>query len=179
MSHKEILKQKLAEMQKIHKEIYEAVSQARKDPESKPLADLIDEAFFAREIGELGDDLKREATRMYELFGKLAAFRWTADSLNDPNAATTIHGEYASGAPKVTMGAGLPKQKKNPEKYNALITWLGMDPNSLAAKYCHPHWPSMMELITQRLESGGKLPPGCGKAYSLYKTVIRRKNRNG
>ena len=156
---------------KLHNETYAVFLEAKKLLAGGSTAeDLSDVAFVLKEIETVVTDLRKETTSLKETFEKACAIVWSTGMDGGP-----IRGELATGTPRLGEMASLPNIKKDPEKFKALMDFLGCP--EYVQRYMTPHWPTLTAMLTDRAIEGMKLPPGIdpNSTYPVYKLVTRRK----
>lgn len=168
---------KRKQMAKCYEQLYTFVIQVREEVEQLSLEEAVDVGFLLREIAACADDLKKEVNHVKELLERVICIKWIANSLNDVSKAGPIHGELATGSPDVKQAAVLPRQKDDPEGYDAFIKRIGVMGAARKFALVRPHWPTVIEYLSRLAEQGKPLPPGINvdKAYPVYRVTFRRK----
>lgn len=139
------------------------------------LTTLVDHAFALRETSKLCDDIRKEAILLYDL-----ASRVTCMLHVQSGSADNIKTDHCTAIPDMKMSCKIPTLKNNPEEYYALMEWLKV-PRDLLGSAEHdseairPHWPGMVELITNLAAQGKSVPPGVDFTTQrpIYKLTIR------
>ncbi len=139
------------------------------------LDELADSAFVAREIAVLANDLRKEFEAAQGLLEKIACLAWVTAHAGEPEQAEPIRAELVVATPSLKQMASLPRLKKDPKAYNRLMLHLGVP--EACRELVRPHWPSMVEHLTNLAEQGRPLPPGIdpNKTYPVYKLTMRRR----
>ena len=140
------------------KKVYKAVSDlhavaytALQDVEDsrKQCADpkeLADYCYALREISTFANDIRK----MADVIKKTAENIACAICIRDEHVGT-IQTEYCRATPKIKMSASLPTKKGNPEEYDKLLDFLGIQGDIIGTDCVRFHWPGMVALITVRL----------------------------
>lgn len=170
---------KQRKMEKCYKQLYAFAIQIREEVEQLSLEDAVDLGFLLREIAACADDLKKEVNHVKELLERVICMKWIANSLNDLSKAGPIHGELAIGIPDVKQAATLPRQKDDPEGYDAFIKRIGVMGAARKFGLVRPHWPTVIEYLSRLAEQGKPLPPGISttKTYPVYRVTFRRQTK--
>lgn len=133
----------------------------------KELADL---AFALKKISELFDEMEKRTRNTYELAERLLCMMWAQVGDSDP-----IRTEHCTITPRIRMAAQIPK-KGTPE-YEELMKALGIGVELQKTDAVRPHWPGLVDYVTELLTSGRPLPPGvdASKTYPVYGVTIRQR----
>lgn len=129
-----------------------------------------DLALVAKKSEELIDELRKALYRVKELAIKKACTIWAVTSTD----GEPIRTEYTTATPDVAEAVAFPKRDEHPDKYAALMAYMGIDPGLW--KDCqYPavdfHYNGMIDLIAGCRQRGQQFPPGLdeSKVYTTYK----------
>jgi len=127
---------------------------------------LTDSVYALKEAHNALSDMCKEIKRLYSLFERLACMGWSMKGDYEP-----IRTKHCTGSPDLKQTVVTPKAG-TPE-YEAFREHFGV-PEGIPFR---PHWPSMLEAITEDVKNGRPLPPGCdpSKMMTEYKVTIRNK----
>jgi hypothetical protein len=164
-------------MKKVYLLLYGLLSELRDEMKAGKydLCDMVNFIYVMREIARLADDLRKEANGIGQMFENVACALYVKQNQNSPDKADPIRAALATGTPKLTLGAKLPHEKRDPEKYIALMTHFGIGPEALEKRVVKAYWPGICEQISQLAEQGKPLPPGINPddTYPTYKVTIK------
>lgn len=166
----EKMKQALATMHTAYVEMVSILQDIDEPIKKRKLtnADMVDVGFFAREIMNLSDDLRKEAKARTELAGKILCLSTLEDGLTE-----SIKGQYATGIPDGGLVPRVPKPG-TPE-YEQLCKWLGLpDVTEEQNGLVRFHWKTLKTLMEQAAAEGRALPFTI-EATPEFKTVFRKK----
>lgn len=168
--------------------VYEISSEAHRDG-YRQLQELKKLCAVERDMKELADisyallkseqalvDLAKEIRMFKEIVDKSLCALWVQSGNPDP-----IRTEYVTASPGVKMMASLPRHNSDPERYAALMKYLGVKAEFSQGvdgkDLVRPHWPGFVEHLTQLAEQGKPLPPGidADKTYPVYQVSLRAK----
>ncbi len=126
-----------------------------------------------REMSKFLVDLKREVDGLQNLTESLCCAKWVTENVNTTKPKP-IRTHLATGSPKVSMRAKLPKLRSEPEAYYALMEHLGVSREVVVADYVRLHWPSVCEHISELAEKGEPLPKGVkpDETYPVYSVAM-------
>lgn len=137
------------------------------------MEELADLTYALREVFNYIDDMRKEISKTKQACERIACVLWSHKSDGDP-----IRTPYCTGTPKVKMMASLPNKRREPEKYAALMTHLGIDPSLWKGENdaVRVHWPGFVEHMTALAEKGLPLPAGIDvdKTYPVYSLTIKK-----
>lgn len=149
-----------------HAAVYEQLIRLRRVLDSSGDAEELCDAVYAlRETSALLDDARKETDKLKELFEKLCCLSWLATD------GSPIRTDYCTGSPDVRQAPITPRPD-TPE-YAEMCKHFGIDPTSPF----RPHWPTMVERVTEDARQGRPLPPGVdpAKTLSVFKVSVRKK----
>ena len=137
------------------------------------LLELADIAYALRDTRDMAEDIRKRC----DALGK------TAQNFACLGAVTLEHGgtigtEYVAATPSVKTVVSIPSRKKEPEAFAKLMDHLKV-PRELWERGEHaamqPHWPGLMELVSERQANGLPMPPGIdpNKTYAEYSLRMR------
>lgn len=142
--------------------------------------DRADLALLMREVGDMLDDLRKEAGANRELLDKVMCLIWTTEA-EDSLLGKSIRGEIATATPDVRMAVNPPHPKRDRAKYELFANWAGLSAEFAESGLMRPHWPTLREMLSERMAQGKPLPPGidASDTYAVYSTTLRRHNQQG
>jgi hypothetical protein len=162
---------------KLHEEIYKLVSALKADVNSTAnLEELANRTYGLREIIKYTEDIHNEVKKTHDVYQKITALLYVQAGEGGP-----IRTEYATCTPKVRLIAVIPKKRRDPEKYNALMRFLNVPPELYAGdeefEIVRPHWPGLVAHLSELMSQGQPLPPGIDpeSTYPEYTCVTRGK----
>lgn len=136
-----------------------------------------DIAYALREVREFAEDIRKRA----DALGRTSQAAACMLALAEANAQS-IGTEYCSAALMCKTIVDMPKQKTDPEAFANVMHHLGV-PESLwnlaktGKEHCviAPHWPGLMELLSEQTAQGLPLPKGIdpNKSFTEYSLRIR------
>lgn len=132
------------------------------------LEEHADTVLALRESCNLFDDMRKMCNGLKELTEKICCAIAIKDGQIDP-----IRTDHCTATVCIKQMASLPRRSTNPKDYEALMSYLCV-PKSLwdgTNDAIRPHWPGMVDHITQLAKEGKPLPPGISidKVYPVYK----------
>ncbi len=155
--------------QLLHRTLIENIIRVRDSLAELPLKDMVDIAYALREISRLLDDGRKECAECIKLMERAMCIGWIQQCIQT-GSDDPIRGEYAIGTTQTRQMMHIPK--RDTEEYESLLSWLGVPNDGLV----RPHWPSMVEHISELLSEGKTPPTGMtGKPYPVYSVVLRKK----
>jgi len=163
-----------AKMKKVYLSGYEQLSIIRdraKDCKYN-VEDLVNLVHVSREISKLANDLRKEADGIARILEGIACVVNLTRGEGGPIRAT-----LATGSPSMTLGVKLPHRERNPEAFQELMNYFGIELNSLTDRAVRPHWPAICEIVSVLAEEGKPLPPGIDPdaTYPTYSLRIKSK----
>lgn len=134
------------------------------------LEELADMAFALKKISEIFDEIEKKTRNTYELAERLLCMMWAQNGDSDP-----IRTPYCTITPRIRMAAQIPK-KGTPE-YAELMKALGINEELQTSDAVRPHWPGLVDFVTELLTQGRPLPAGVDphKTYPVYGVTIRQR----
>lgn len=157
------------QIQRVHRNMIEQVFKLKKTIASRSLEEMVDLAFGLKETASLLDDARKECTACQEILEEVACVLWVQKSLQD-GTDESIHGEFATGTPRVKTMMHIPK--RGTDEYEVLMASMGVVNGDLI----RPHWPSMVDHVTNLLSEGKEPPPGMsGKTYQRHNVTLRKR----
>lgn len=163
-------------VKKAHNEAYALISDLPDETKScANLCELVDTAYAMKQIVLLVKDIENEAKRLEETAIQIACALWAMTS----TTGEPIRTEYCTGSPDIKQMASIPNRNRNPELYEKFMDSLGV-PRDLWAgegEAFRPHWPGLVEYISERQRTGKPLPEGVdpSRMYPVYKLTCRPK----
>lgn len=159
-------------MKKVYLSCYELLSILRDELRISKyeLKDMVNFIYVIREISRLADDLRKEADGIGHMFENvLCAVYVTA------NETGPIRASLATGTPDLKLGVKVPNQKREPERFQKLMTHFGISKEVISARVVKPYWPGICEQVSRLAEEGKPLPPGINPddTYPTYKVRVK------
>lgn len=175
MSPRDKLKETKDYLNEVHHRLYIQISEISDCVKKRQLAndELVDVGFLFREIESIFDELRKEAKARKELSAKVLALSVIQESVNDPEADSVIHGEYARASLSLKTRVRLPK-KLSPEYYE-VCEFLGVPSEVIDKGLVKLDWNGASEFATQMAEEGKRLPKGLDDTYQEYSCTYTRK----
>ena len=132
------------------------------------IKELADMAYALKKIMEIFDEVEKRTRNTYELAERLLCMMWAQAGDSDP-----IRTPYCTITPRIRMAAQIPK--KGSVEYEELMKALGITVELQATDAVRPHWPGLVDYVTELLTNGRQLPPGVdpNKTYPVYGVTIR------
>ena len=134
--------------------------------------DMVDIIYVMREISKLLNDLRKEVDGVQHQFENVGCLISIQRGDLEP-----IRTSLATGSPDLKMAAKIPSQTKDPENFSKLMDYLGVAKEAVEDKCVKPHWPGLVERISNETAMGKPLPPGIdpNSSYPVYSMRIRAK----
>lgn len=153
----------------LHRTVVENLFRLKDQISSMSLEEMLDFACCVKETAHLLDDSRKECEDLQKTLEQVMCVVWIAKSLST-NKDDPIRSEYAVGTPRVKITMHIPK--RGTEEYDALMTSMGVSNGDLV----RPHWPSMVDHVSELLSKGKMPPPGMtGKTYNVHSVTIRKR----
>lgn len=143
---------------------YLAAKAIREEAPRHSLEDLADQALVLKKVLERVEDARAEINKALDVMSQIACLRWTARGDGKP-----IHGELCTATPNTGVAPPSFKRRDDPEKYDALMRYLGFSEQAIETEIARPHWPSMQQLLS-RLGAEGRPLPECLEGVELRNT---------
>jgi hypothetical protein len=141
---------------------------------SSDLDELADTIYALNQSFKFAKDMQNEIDRLKDLSVKILCVLWVKLSDGSP-----VRTEYATVTPDVMMIASIPKRSTHPEEYAALMKYLGIDMKlwSHGEEVVRPHWPGLVEYLSQQISKGLPVPDGIDptKLYPKYKVRVTKR----
>jgi len=136
------------------------------------MEELVNLVHVSREISKLANDLRKEADGIVHILEQIVCVVHLTQGQGKP-----IRASLATGSPSMKLSVKLPHRERNPEEFEALMNYFGIELSSLTDKAVRPHWPAICEIVSVLAEEGKPLPPGIDpeNTYPTYSLVIRSK----
>lgn len=166
-----------------HEEIYKRLQQLAPQLQTMPPEELADVAYALRHCFEKWlPDCTKETKRVAHI-AELLACQLRLTALNPDSIKT----EYCTAAPALNTMAVIPTRKKDPDGYEKLMNYLGIDLNlrdrgkvlfregEIETEVVKVHWPGFVGLLTRLAANGYPMPDGIdpNKTYTEYRLNIR------
>jgi len=162
-------------MKGVYLETYKLLTEIRDEVQSHTytLTDMTNMLYVLREISKFADDLRKEIDGIASILEKVICALYIVKNLDDPIRASLV-----TGSPTIRQGVKLPKQSKDPDKYNELMAHFGISHDVAESNLVRPHWPGVCQYATTLAEEGKPLPPGINpedtySVYSVRLTIIK------
>lgn len=157
------------EMQELHRVVIENTVRLRNAIGKMTPECMTDVAYGLKEISRLLDDGRKECDDLVKLFEKALCIVWVQRGVNTGNT-DPFQGEFAVGTPQIKQMVRIPR--RDTDEYDKLMQWLGVPDGDLV----RPHWPSMVEHVTELLSQGQQPPDGMtGEPYPIYAVRFRKR----
>lgn len=134
-------------------------------------ADLI---YFMKHVGDIFEDIKKEAHANRELLDNVLCAVYTASGAAAKERS--VKGNIAVATPDVKVQATCPSATKEPTRYGMLMRALGVtNEDTIARGLLTVHWPRMVEYCTELSREGKPLPDGIDPEHTKpkYSTSVR------
>lgn len=135
--------------------------------------EIVDVCYILREMYKIVDDLRKEVKSLDQRAQRVACLVLMKKQIEDD-----VSTPWCKGTPDVKFEATLPTRRKDPEGFRKLMEHFGVseeayDRDRSAIK---PHWPGMVDLLSELMESGRPLPPGIdpSKTWPVYSLSVRK-----
>ena len=165
---------KYKEIKALYLRTYHDLSVLRDDLKQSEFTtgDIVDLIYVMRELSKVVDDLRKETDGVMHQFENVGCMISIARGDLEP-----IRTNLATGSPNLKMAAKIPSQTKDPENFALLMDHLGVSKEAVADKCVKPHWPGLVERMTNDAAMGKPLPPGVdpNSSYPVYSMRIRAK----
>lgn len=166
------LKEMYTRIERMHRIVYGLMIQIRDDLSASDLKqeDRVDLSYLLRETSRMFKDLEKEARLLRESNDNIVCFKAMTKSTVDK-----ISGDIATGTPDLKMIAKLPKHG-TPE-FMELMDDLGINKEVVGLDAVRPHYPGLVELISQRMAAGSNPPRGIDPTttHPKYSLILRKK----
>ena len=132
------------------------------------LQELADFAYALKKVSDMLVEMSKRSRNSYELSERLLCMLWAKANSDEP-----IRTPYCTITPRIRMAAQIPK--KGTDEYEMLMASLGINAELAQVDAVRPHWPGLVDYVTERLTSGKPLPSGIDttKTYPVYGVTIR------
>lgn len=124
--------------------------------------DCADGAYLCKLMSEKVEDLRKEFDKAKQAGARYACEQWASKTLQEV-VSGPIRGQLCTATLKVQMIPKIPK--RGTEEYIAMCEDLGL--NKTCMETFHAHWPSLVQLCTERMAKGQTLPRGIDKALIM------------
>jgi len=172
------LKETLADVEKLHSQLFSHLLETKERVSKLELRDVCTVGYCAKEIAKLLKDLRIEYDKLSELAQRIACLRWVQLQEDAPEKIET---ELYKCRPDLQMSANIPSHSKEPEKYIELLKWIGVEEAVASTGLLRVHWPTLKEVITEQQSLGKPLPAGISadKTHAHYTIKYRSKGGSG
>lgn len=163
-------------------DLYRAVNAAHRDlvqkcvllerhvTECGDLEELSDAAYVLREAYKHADESRKELKRLDERVAMLFCVLWA----NDPNSPETVRTKWCTCTPDPKQRVLVPTPNKDPERYRAVLEWLGVPEEQIASGVLRVGWEEFGEWVTAKMRNGDPLPEIlASKKYTEYRLGVR------
>lgn len=176
---KQVARQQFDDLMRVHQNLMTCIEEFRDAIKSneESTEELCDMAYFCREVARTADNIRKEATKCQELIGRVVTYRW-ATSPGDPprNYKTT----FCTATPEVKTYIPYPSKKNEPEKYAAVMNYLGI-PSSLysdGAEVIKLNYPGWLDYASEFSSAGKPIPSALvqkGEEQPVYSLKITKR----
>lgn len=156
-----------AAARRAHWELADATERTRVALARSPdVGELADAVYALRETSTLLEDLRKEADRLKGELERQCCATWVKIGRGDP-----VRTAYCTGSPDVKQTPKTPRPG-TPE-YGEFCRHFGVDPGG----FFRPHWPSLLEAMTDAASRGLPAPPGCDPAqtWTVFKVKVTKR----
>lgn len=161
---REIEKSVYAEAMRAHEAAYPKLIAAKNNmpTDAEGMADVV---YALKQASALFEDMRKETDKVVKFAEQLCCALWLRGD------GQPIRTEYCTGSPDVKQTAQTPKP--GTDEYAMFCDYFGIDPNAPF----RPHWPTVLEKISQLIAEGKPLPPGCdpSKQWTIFSVSVRKK----
>lgn len=132
-------------------------------------ADLI---YFCKQLGELHDDLGKEARAARELLDNVLCAVYIGTTAAKERS---VKGDIAIATPDLKVQGTCPSSTKEPTRYRMLMEFCGVKNEIIEAGLLTAHWPKMVEYLTKCATEGIPFPDGIDpdNTKPKYSTAVR------
>lgn len=159
-------------VENMHRIVYGLLVQVRDDLKGPiPQGDRVDLSYLLNQIAKMLKDIEKESRLLREQNDNIVCFKAMTEG-----SVEKIKGEVATGTPDVKMTAKLPR--KDSEEFLALMEDLGISHEVVGLDAVRPHYPGLVELISQRVAAGGNPPKGVdvNTMHPKYSLILRKQS---
>lgn len=156
--------------QAAHKAAFIELSRLKDAVRANPdLNEIVDCIAILKKAEELMKDAKSEILKGYEIFEKVACHIYVKAGIT----GEPIRTDWVTGSPDAKTIPKLPTIKNNPKEYEELLKFFGVSEQAIHSEAFRPHWPGMVEYITNCEANFQPLPPGINKNDLETKYTVR------
>ena len=163
---------------KAHDEIFTEMIKLEDELPETDIYEATDWVYAFREMADKLRTIRVKADVMKINCQNLACALYVVQGPNSPIIRDgNIKTGHCTGTPDLKQGAHIPKLKKDPEGYYAVMDYLGIPKGIVEKDLVRPHWPSVVDHLSELASLGKPMPPGIDptKTYPVYDMVVRRK----
>lgn len=157
-----------------HETIYRQLAEVQHEiNKCSNMVELCDYVFAVDQAHELIEDNKKALWNLREALNKKICELYVRSNPSEPNIKT----DYVTATPDVKYSPNIPSKKGNPEAFEKLMKHLGIPTEVMNSEAVRPHWPGLVEFVSQQLAAGKPCPPGIDvkKLMPIFKLTLRRK----
>lgn len=157
-------------IKKLHSLGYIYSQDIRKEVMEGSLEDIGDQIFLLKRSAKFLDDLAKEIRAVARMSEKLFCVGCISED------KTVVKGRIVKAYPKVKHAVKIPSYSSNSEDYEGLLGEMGVPKE--AREILKPNWPKMIEMFSERISNGEKLPPQLDptKTYPVYSVLSMKAN---
>lgn len=134
--------------------------------------DRADAVFVLRKTREQIKSLSTELEVLEQKLIDVTCLVWVTSMNNEP-----VRGNLCTGTPDIKEAPVIPSRKTEPELYSKMLTDLGVvDSEVVSSDAVRPHWPGLMEMVSNRIAAGRKKPEWVRETRPQYKLTVREKS---
>lgn len=165
------MKTRAQEVQALYGEVHADLSVLPTTYPDSTLSELASQLFALRELAKWGKAIEADAERASKVLKAAVALRWVREC----PTGETIRCPEGTASPFIKTGSTTPSKKKNPEKYAAMLTELGVPQNLQDNEVVRIHWPGWVEHLTELTRQGLPLPDcvDADSTYEIHEIVLR------
>lgn len=139
------------------------------------LKETADMTYALQECFDLAEDTLKTLRKLRGNIDKLFCAMTVAGG-----AVGKVETEHCEATPKVKMSVSLPSRRSDPEKFAAVMKELGIPENMYSGEteFVRPHFPGMVEYVTNKLANGEPLSAALSdvtRQYPVYSVKISAK----
>lgn len=139
------------------------------------LEEIVDVIAILKRSEDLLRDSKTEVSKNFGNLEEVACRLYVASgSIGEP-----IRTEWVTGSPNAKTLPKIPSKKNDLEAFTQLCSHFGLNSEAINYECFRPHWPGMVEYITQCEADFKPLPPGVNKDSLLTQYTVTCRWRPG
>jgi len=155
----------------IHHILYGDLSKLQEKFNQSNLAEKIDIVYGLQKTSETLTDIRKQIDKLESRLSTFACLEMQHENLQ------SIKTPFCSAKVKVEQFASLPtKREKDPDKFDALMSSMGIPADVFQSEGVRFHWPGFKEYFTKRQAEGFPMPDGIDveDVYTEYTLQTRK-----